>query len=1496
MTVQRFDGHGASAYLVRCARWSRFFLAWCMAGAIILVGPGVVSGQDQPWLKENPGNPEITEEQRHAVAAEMNQTIKRIPKVTGRWTGHSERDQFRLSGDGIFSQGGMKWKPGGAAEKAYTLPRYTWDGSRRDYVRMQKDFEGKYRTYTGFRVRLLTPRSRIRFPWADWSKAVKERNFTWRYTTGLTVVEGRGKKKSERWTLHQRTYLERGALKGFKAVYLIKEESPSTIPVGYLGSTVISGKVDKATSKIIGRYRYDGFRYPLILEVRMYYPPRKTAAAPEVIHPDEIASEMIDAIYRATGVRSDSEPDTEPAPDPEPRQPEPDAVVADTSPRPDATDGPKPEASEGSVADLVERMDGGFEWMEDQLQAVLLLIKTISREIETVQTAMFELRDARQEFNDPATKQKAAVRIRKYQEAIAELIASRTQMIAETRKGLRDKISRLQKLYNEHDFGELDFHAALRVEAMKSRLTLFDAQVALLTNDPDEAMRVVGRMREDPTLQSASYYVEGMARLSRGRTIDALEAFRSARRRGYEQAIGGTFDGLEKSVEIHILKQLQALTTNEATRFRDEFENWIAAKAETERDPNTSMFGRYVERSIWRGWYDTVSGALSTGGAEAKARGFEVGLVLDDMAKNHRGLGIIIGLRENHRLPEIKAMTRNQFAAACHERWGVKLSPEKLAAMRQLVHYAFQMDDMKTLASEEVLLEGDVLSRPLVMRIESETALETSASYAATGGNFINGWTMLLTMAPAAKLSGSGYAGTGLSWAAGSTVQTKEIATLGEWFGSTRPVSSALEAANKWGPGKKATQAMIKLHAWSQRSSAHTAAALLGEAVFDAGVSYSAHRTLGEEAGMLVDAFQALGGTSSHVWAGAAKRMGLTADRATDMAQMMRRRAAAARSAAQSLDETYRTLKTAQHSGQVDLTTLRRNLAGNQTAPATMKTRLAQAIDEAAAGKTQALEQTLKDFDQARGTVLRRAEQTVDAARVLERAKTKLPRDVELAETSVVNKTRRSNQQLRQEAGPGSAVDTTGPPRDVGRTVAERAPARLRPVDPVSPLGQIDALSAEGKWSEAIIECHRASLARSLDDPIHAQIQQKLKLLRRTKREAKKIARLKAARHSSHNPPKVTDSTSEAFNQFRRANYNRWGIARGQQGAHPTAENLTRLGQPEAAHVVPVRHFYGRVDPQTGTAMGSAADPMFIYGKNRKLLGVRKNAEGMLDHPEGMAEELASRINEALGRPGPRARVHEVTARNPATGSMVKKKYLVTELLPSGRPLDDILNGPHQLLARKDEISEDIVFSLFMGDGDRHFGNYWISDYGEVIPMDYGLADLFPEHPYRQPLYVAQPEHPGSLYRPSNQGKPVPHTSPEFDDYVRKLMKRHWNHGTRHWRHPAFADTFPAAMTYESMAPHIQKFKKLCEPPGPGQPSRLSKLLDATMGTNHPHRAYTGALLKKRAEILDEFLKNPDVVPGEILKLNHRLTPSKWWLRGLPIGPDPLVAMQKAAA
>ncbi len=120
-----------------------------------------------------------------------------------------------------------------------------------------------------------------------------------------------------------------------------------------------------------------------------------------------------------------------------------------------------------------------------------------------------------------------------------------------------------------------------------------------------------------------------------------------------------------------------------------------------------------------------------------------------------------------------------------------------------------------------------------------------------------------------------------------------------------------------------------------------------------------------------------------------------------------------------------------------------------------------------------------------------------------------------------------------------------------------------------------------------------------------------------------------------------------------------------------------------------------------------------------KQVGVAKKAMGGHGHQEGVLEDFASRLGESLDRNIPRARRHGT--------------WTVMELLPQGKTLSELNPDAARLLSHREEILDDMIFSMFLGDGDRHFGNLMVRIDGKLVPIDFGLADLFPEHPYRHP-------------------------------------------------------------------------------------------------------------------------------------------------------------------
>jgi len=107
----------------------------------------------------------------------------------------------------------------------------------------------------------------------------------------------------------------------------------------------------------------------------------------------------------------------------------------------------------------------------------------------------------------------------------------------------------------------------------------------------------------------------------------------------------------------------------------------------------------------------------------------------------------------------------------------------------------------------------------------------------------------------------------------------------------------------------------------------------------------------------------------------------------------------------------------------------------------------------------------------------------------------------------------------------------------------------------------------------------------------------------------------------------------------------------------------------------------------------------------------------------GMAEEIASRVFAAAGRPGPHSRIIQI----PVGGRL--RDFLVTKVLDPGIDWEDLSPGISQMMARKRDLARDLVYRLLFGDPDCHFGNIRISDAGYTQGIDYGGGDFLRSHP-----------------------------------------------------------------------------------------------------------------------------------------------------------------------
>lgn len=165
----------------------------------------------------------------------------------------------------------------------------------------------------------------------------------------------------------------------------------------------------------------------------------------------------------------------------------------------------------------------------------------------------------------------------------------------------------------------------------------------------------------------------------------------------------------------------------------------------------------------------------------------------------------------------------------------------------------------------------------------------------------------------------------------------------------------------------------------------------------------------------------------------------------------------------------------------------------------------------------------------------------------------------------------------------------------------------------------------------------------------------------------------------------------------------------------PYAKNLKKGTSGKKAVVTYV------TDPNGGVLRSSAGNASY-----RQLAIVKELADGDVD---GIAEEIASRVFESAGRRGPFSRVIQLTIDGKP------RRFLVTKTFDPGVDWDDLGPGVADLIARKEDLAEDLVYRLLLGDGDVHLGNFRILDTGHAMGFDYGGADLFPTHPtYRDPV------------------------------------------------------------------------------------------------------------------------------------------------------------------
>jgi|GEM_PF-5654250 len=1223
-----------------------------------------------------------------------------------------------------------------------------------------------------------------------------------------------------------------------------------------------------------------------------------------------------------------------PRPVVKPPLPEP---ARQAEPKPDAIAEEPDKSIDEEHLPRIEAMERILEGVEQPLQEGLTQIRILATSQIKLRQQMRELSRLKRSVDDDALKDKIQKRINRNAQTLKDHAAEIRRITAETEQVAKTAHDQLLTIYNEDDFGELDDKASTLVELIVARSQLLGAQIALASQDGPRAQILADKIKQNFRLNGAGYYIDGMALVQQGKLLDALAVFRQSKQ--YQKTSPGeSFEALERQTEIQVLRSLKSLAAESGRAFDEDYNRWISAKAELDVPADQTSFEWLKERFLVRGWYDTISGVTGSGIGEADERGREAGIVLDDMAVNQIGLNFIIALRRDLTLQEIQKLTADELKDAAKNRWGQELPEAQLQRMRQAMRHAFEMPDMKLLASGDAHIQTDAFTGSLVQQVELKERWAQAAELGALGGNFFNGWTALTTLAPSAKLS---FAGTGsVMRAQQASEKFKNIVTLGEYFAASKPVTAGIEALSKTKTGRAALQAAARTYEFSERGLPENITVMAANMVVDGGAAYAAQEYLGENGAMLVDAFSAFGGTNPELYGQAFRKLSRQQIRSTT--QSLVRRAAQQRRSASLLEDLLGDFP--QDAAELPAFRQRIESSGLPT----------ESIDRlhgvAAAVETQnpaLIEQAYRDAERLTARQTRLADQAQQAAAHLTPG------------SAPVNGTRAGTTLASNTVDPGTVIPDAPGTRLTGSNGGTTSPSDLAtttrvPVgDPLAtptrrpstvsaddlstttraPIG--DPLATTPGSPRSSTQNAAGGDATSIassgtpsgggggggtllpDDPLAARTG----LQRRGNGSSLDMHRAGAPLHAeadrlltSNQFEEAIDTYQQVLTELPETDPARAGILEKLDGAREALDAQRTLqtrgtsslaetagskifDEPASAQAAVKEAVLGKDAAERWVDVGSnsASKPRFIKDADGKVIAVTKFADGMAGHPEGNAEMLASLLSEELGRGAPRARLSDFTVNVDG----VERRLVILELMPEGTELSKLDPGTGQLLARKEAVAEDFVFSMLIGDGDRHFGNFRITPGEGVVPFDYGLADIVPSHPYRQsaayePMVEleqlrdlrspnkAQRQRMEALQQQINQlnvrpdvatlyhhmdptiGVPKP-GAPGFDDHVLLMMGKHMDHGSRSWG--AYSKLFDEAMTLEDFLPHIQKLKDKLD-----QPGVLDKIVGQAMD-GHPDAVYTRELIKKRLEVMENAFRQKFPSRGPSLSHFH-LAPS----------------------
>jgi len=1397
------------------------------------------------------------------------------------------------------------------------------------------------------------------------------------------------------------------------AMYLLQHDGTRAgLPVGWEDGFYFQTVSDRFPKEIRAYVSVEGGAFPvhIQLESTMY----SVGYVPKRLDPGTVTA-ILEALagiaLEELGVGT-PEPVVEvapPAPEPTPEPVPAPVPVPEPEPEPEPAAEALPPIDDLGAEDWLEEMDAAMRGIEDQLQGTLLLVRAGTELMRELQAEIARLQGImkaeRRQITDPLLLERT---LEARREELLELVrqhaaieSQRDRAGEEATALLAEVVGRVDEIYATRGFGELDFHAFSRVLVARERQVYFEAQLALERGETDAALAVAERLQADASTRPEGLQVEALALAERGELVGALDTLRSARRQGYERTNsrfdemqGTATEVLEREIELKILRALQDQATRERAMTEGRFQQWVSAheRVPPGEDPDSAYW--MLHGAFWAGFSTIAEGALGAlpegvvGETTAEARSRDVGVQATDMAKNHVGIGMVYSLRKKGlTLGEIRDLDTAGLGAAMGEHFGqTNVDDTELRRRLALIKYAFQLDDMRALASGEPLVDGDVLSRGLRIEIADRGLYEKGLTFASEAGNVLNGTMVAMTFAPMARVTTSARHH-GIMRSATAERAFVGVSTVGEKFAASRPIAWATERMAGTRLGTALLEGARATERFASRGAPQAAATFAGEMALDFGANWAVGRYLGEEAQILYDMFSSLGGADSATWARSYENLVNARSAARRTAREMRRTARVAQvQVAQADDFARRVRDVLETAGDAPppagtVRELRRELGDAADLPPEVSTKLENALDMAESGAARGARQSLEDARHAGSVIEARAASALKAADDLEElsgtltdtgrrgtrggeavadsapagtvvdapraragdadppgtvideagsvpqggartrvdaanapspadgAGTRIAGDAAPARTGPAG-TRIDESSAPQPTGSGTRIDGEAAPADgVGpagtridgagagtnvdganapstgqgaRTVppgAAGAPGPSGAPPPAPPgrqrhvawldhdngvWGEGDRLLRGQAFEEAADEYGRLSKRGDVDSATHGGLRQREDIARRA--QAAKERRAARGRDPEAQAASTFQEGDGWLDEARR-------LAE-QNGLGNEIDSATRprpvLTESREAAFDRARELSQR----TGRPIGETFPEEF----GRASAGGPAWVKPVVDRngvPHAAAEVLASRLRRKMGKKTPGARVVELATPEGAERFVATEAYQGVELWDHLKRVHreghggDVLG---ELLAYKDGFADDMSFSALMGDGDRHPSNMLVMPNGELLPIDFGMADIHRTHWAYRHEGKSLADGTETIWHehwkvPGFDEMPAP-DSPRFREYLMAQMQVHLDWSVfQLYRHlggfgPGVAETFLSSFHYDDFAARIAQMRAaLRDDVGSVVRESMDEFRAIAPDVFDNYRLdpdLTTKLLEARLDVMDEFFQTID--------------------------------------